>query len=79
MQQPIRNRRKPKNNFGLELAEFRARTGMNNKEIADAAGVNRNTMQDCTTGRSAGHELIPKVRAFMAAYTANTLPPTTRY
>ena len=40
------------------------------KELAEAAGVKYTTLVETTTGRCAGIELIPAVRAFMESYTA---------
>jgi hypothetical protein len=67
----IRGKRKPKTEFGLEVRVFTARTGMTVKEIAVASGVKYATLVDTTTGRSAGHELIPIVRNFMANHAIN--------
>lgn len=63
-------RKKPKNGFGLELLAFCAAHGLTYRDVAQGADVKRTTMIDCTTGRCAGHELIPKVRKFMAEYEA---------
>ena len=38
--------------------------------MCEGAGVRRTTLVECTTGRCAGHELIPKVRKYMAEYNA---------
>ena len=60
--------RKAKTDFGIELRVFTAQTGLNMKEIAERAGVKYTTLVETTTGRCAGHELIPIVRRFMATY-----------
>jgi len=65
-------RKKPKNEFGLELLNFCASHGLTYKDVASGAGVKRSTMIECTTGRCVGHELIPKVRQFMSDYEART-------
>ena len=69
----IPKRNKPKNAFGIEVRVFTAQTGMTVKELAAAAGVKYATLVDTTTGRSAGHELIPAVRQFMAQYDPGKL------
>lgn len=61
-------RTKPKTDFGIEVRVFTAQTGMTVKELAENAGVKYTTLVETTTGRCAGHQLIPTVRAFMAAY-----------
>lgn len=63
-------RKKPKNNFGVELMAFCATYGLTYRDVATGADVKRSTLIECTTGRCAGHELIPKVRQFMADYEA---------
>lgn len=60
--------RKAKTDFGIEVRVFTAQTGLNMKEIAEQAGVKYTTLVETTTGRCAGHELIPIVRKFMATY-----------
>lgn len=62
------NRTKPKTDFGIEVSVFKAQTGMSSKELADAAGVKYTTLVEATTGRCAGHKLIPVVRDFMRNY-----------
>lgn len=62
------NRTKPKTDFGVEVSVFKAQTGMSIKQIADGAGVKYTTLVEATTGRCAGHQLIPAVRAFMQNY-----------
>ena len=37
-------------------------------ELAEKAGVKYTTLVETTTGRCAGHQLIPTVRRFMATY-----------
>lgn len=61
-------RTKPKTDFGIEVRVFTAQTGMTVKELAEAAGVKYTTLVETTTGRCAGHQLIPIVRNFMADY-----------
>ena len=63
-------RKKPKNDFGVELMAFCATYGLTYRDVATGADVKRSTLIECTTGRCAGHELIPKVRQFMADYEA---------
>lgn len=63
-------RKKPKNEFGVELLTFCAAHGLTYKDVATGAGVKHTTLVECTTGRCAGHELIPKVRQFMADFEA---------
>ena len=41
------------------------------KELAEKAGVRYTTLVETTTGRCAGHQLIPTVRRFMATYPQN--------
>ena len=62
------NRTKPKTDFGIEVRIFTAQTGMTVKELASAAGVKYTTLVETTTGRCAGHELIPTVRRYMQDY-----------
>jgi len=61
-------RNKPKTDFGIEVRVFTAQTGMTVKELAEAAGVKYTTLVETTTGRCAGHQLIPTVREFMERY-----------
>ena len=60
--------RKAKTEFGIEVRVFTAQTGMTVKELAETAGVKYTTLVETTTGRCAGHQLIPTVRRFMATY-----------
>ena len=62
------NRTKPKTDFGIEVRVFTAQTGMTVKELAERAGVKYTTLVETTTGRCAGHQLIPVVREFMHNY-----------
>lgn len=62
------NRTKPKTDFGIEVRIFTAQTGMTVKELAERAGVKYTTLVETTTGRCAGHQLIPIVRDFMQNY-----------
>ena len=64
-------RKNPKTAFGLELLQFCARNGITYKQVAAAADVKHSTLVECTTGRCAGHELIPKVRRYMEDYEAS--------
>ena len=57
-------KRKPKTDFGIEVRIFTAQTGMTVKELANKTGVKYIT----TTGRCAGHKVIPTVRRFMEDY-----------
>lgn len=59
---------KPKTAFGQEVAIFTAKTGLKIKELAKLTGVKYGTMIDCTTGRTPGHEVVPKVREYMNWY-----------
>ena len=59
---------KPKTDFGIEVRVFTAQYGMTIKELAEKAGVKYGTLIDTTTGRCAGHELIPTVRGYMQRY-----------
>lgn len=61
---------KPKTDFGIEVRVFTAQTGMTVKELAEATGVKYTTLIETTTGRCAGHQLIPIVRQFIADYQA---------
>jgi len=63
-------RRKPKTPFGLEVLIFTVQNGTTVKELAANAGVSLATLHDVSTGRSAGHELIPKVREYIAKVEA---------
>lgn len=65
----VPNRTKPKTDFGIEVRVFTAQTGMTVKELAERAGVKYTTLVETTTGRCAGHKLIPTVRQFMQDYT----------
>lgn len=60
--------RKAKTEFGIEVRVFTAQTGMTVKELAEKAGVKYTTLVETTTGRCAGHQLIPTVRRFIATY-----------
>lgn len=60
------NRVKPKTDFGIEVRLFTAQTGMTVKELAERSGVKYTTLIETTTGRCAGHQLIPIVREYMA-------------
>lgn len=62
----VRNR--PKTDFGVQVDLFRAQTGINIKELADMAGVKYTTLIDVTTGRTAGHEVVPRVEKAMEDY-----------
>lgn len=62
------NRTKPKTDFGIEVRVFTAQTGMTVKELAERTGVKYTTLVETTTGRCAGHQLIPVVREFMQNY-----------
>ena len=53
-------RKKPKNDFGVELMAFCATYGLTYRDVATGADVKRSTLIECTTGRCAGHELIPR-------------------
>lgn len=64
----IANRTKPKTDFGIEVLVFTAQTGMTIKTLAELAGVKYTTLVETTTGRCAGHQLIPVVREFMENY-----------
>lgn len=61
-------RRLPKTDFGIEVRVFTAQEGMTIKELADKADVKYTTLLETTTGRCAGHDLIPVVRDFMQRY-----------
>lgn len=62
------NRTKPKTDFGIEVRVFTAQTGMTVRELAERAGVKYTTLVETTTGRCAGHQLIPIVRRYMSEY-----------
>ena len=62
------NRVKPKTDFGIEVRLYTAQTGMTVKELAERSGVKYTTLIETTTGRCAGHQLIPIVREYMANY-----------
>lgn len=64
----VPNRRKPKTDFGVEVRIFTAQHGMTVKELAELAGVKYTTLVETTTGRCAGHQVIPTVRAYMDTY-----------
>ncbi len=64
----IANRTKPKTDFGIEVRVFTAQTGMTIKTLAELAGGKYTTLVETTTGRCAGHQLIPVVREFMENY-----------
>lgn len=60
--------RYPKTEFGIELKVFCSKHGLTIESVAKNAGVNYATLLSCTTGRSPGYELIPKVKEYMATY-----------
>lgn len=74
------NSTKPKTDFGIEVGVFCMQTGMNKKQVAgessawwerrtgEADAVKYSSLVETCTGRSAGHKLIPIVRAFMQDY-----------
>ena len=62
------HRVKPKTDFGFEVRLFTAQTGMTVKELAERSGVKYTTLIETTTGRCAGHQLLPIVRENMANY-----------
>lgn len=66
------NRVKPKTEFGIEVRLFTAQTGMTVKELANCAGVKYSTLVEATTGRCAGHKLIPIVREYIKKYQRET-------
>ena len=61
-------RRMPKTDFGIDVRVFTAQSGMTIKELAKEAGVKYTTLVETTTGRCAGHDLIPVVREYMQNY-----------
>ena len=61
-------RRMPKTDFGIEVRVLTAQSGMTIKELAKEAGVKYTTLVETTTGRCAGHDLIPVVREYMQNY-----------
>lgn len=61
-------RTRTKNQFGVELAIFCARRGLTIRDVARACEVKYDTLLYAANGRTAGHELIPKVRAYMEAH-----------
>ena len=61
--------RKPKTDFGIEVRVFTAQYGMTVKELAERSGVKYTTLVETTTGRCAGHQLIPVVREFMENFS----------
>lgn len=63
-----RYQRKPKTEFGVEVKVFTAKTGLSLKDLAEMTGVKYMTLVETTTGKCAGHDVIPKVRAFMENY-----------
>ncbi len=63
-------RTKPKTDFGVEVRVFTAQTDMTVKELARQAGIKYSTLVETTTGRCAGHQLIPVVRKFVATYSS---------
>ena len=63
--------RYPKNEFGIALGTFCDKYGLSVSFVAEAAGVKRSTMLAAGIGRTAGHELVPKVYAYMAEYEAS--------
>lgn len=62
-------RKKERTKFGVELSVFAARTGLTLKEVAEKSGVKYTTLIETSTGRCAGHELIPKVEKFMQEWS----------
>lgn len=65
-------RARKKTEFGVELAVFAMCANLTYREIAEKCGVKYGTLLDTTTGRAAGIEVIPKVRAFMSEYRSST-------
>lgn len=68
--------RKPKTPFGVEVTEFCARFGITKRELASLAEVKYMTLCDVECGRSAGHQLVPKVREAMAEYRRRIVKET---
>ena len=68
---PHRNRKNKPNKQGKgggKGHEKTAQSGMTIKELAKEAGVKYTTLVETTTGRCAGHDLIPVVREYMQNY-----------
>ena len=63
-------RKKPKNDFGVELMAFCATYGLTYRDVATGAAASRTLDEGAALDVCAGHELIPKVRQFMADYEA---------
>ena len=60
--------KKQKTQFGTEVSNFLAETGMTAEELAAGAEVKRTTLVAAMTGKTPGHDLIPAVRSFMDGY-----------
>jgi len=62
--------KKPKTEFGREVARFRISSGMTEREFSENAGVNYWTLRDVCSGRTTGTNcnLIPKARRYMKTY-----------
>jgi hypothetical protein len=54
--------------FGVEVAMFCARYGFSRRRIAERLGIPYVTLRETASGRTAGHEVKPKVREFMKEY-----------
>jgi len=56
--------------FGLEVHTFCARHGMTKAELAERAGIPRNTLMLVSKGRRPGHQAIPALQRAMAEIAA---------
>ena len=60
--------KKPKTAFGLRVSLFTTRTGMTCAELAERAQVKQTTLVSAMTGKTPGHEVVPKVLAYIEGY-----------
>ena len=57
--------KKPRTEFGVECKIFMAETGMTVRELAQASGVNENSLVAAMVGKTPGHDLVPVVKGYM--------------
>jgi len=63
-----------KTEAGLEITFFSKQYGVTLKQIAEDCDLNYHSLLQATTGRIAGHEIIPKVKSYIETYKAARQP-----
>lgn len=58
-------RRTPFTQFGQQITQFCAKTGITKRELALMAGVPYSTLLVVCTGKRPGHAAVPAIRAAM--------------